>query len=316
MPPSRLRHLSPLSAALVALLLAGGALAAQPEPPPQAADAELRALDARARGGDAQAQLDLADAYGDVPFDRPTDVARASVWYRLAAAAPDIAIRRQACAALGTLEAGGMGWPENVTAALPWYHCAADLGDAQSQFNLGLLYDEGVDVPADTAEATRWYQRAAQGGLVLAVERLGAMAERGGDRDAAARLYGEAAAKGDIAAAQALARMKRGEPTSQVTGIGLAAQPQDPATVKPRPKLAPGQPRTPPAGVDEDGLRLIQQRLRELGYLKGAVDGRPGARTANAILAYEVAHPTVWDETAPPPDGWPSRDLLAKLSRR
>ncbi|MEA1650231.1 SEL1-like repeat protein [Nitrospirillum sp. BR 11164] len=309
--------LPPYIPALAILLLAGTALAApDPEPPPTGADAGLLALDARARAGDAQAQLDLADAYGDVPFDRPTDVARASAWYRLATAAPDKDIRRRACAALGTLEAGGMGWPENVTAALPWYRCAADLGDAQSQFNLALLYDEGVDVPADTPQAVRWYHRAAEGGLVLALERLGALAERDHDRDGAVRLYGEAAAKGDIAAAQALARLQHGGPSPQVVGIGLAAQSQDPATVKPPPKPVPGQPRTPPATVGADGLRLIQWRLRDLGYLHGPADGRLGARTANAILAYEVAHPAVWDETAPPPDGWPSRELLAKLSRR
>ncbi|TWB21273.1 Sel1 repeat-containing protein [Nitrospirillum amazonense] len=310
--------LPPYIPALALLLLTGTALAAPDAPPPTpptAADAGLLALDARARAGDAQAQLDLADAYGDVPFDRPTDVARASAWYRLAAAAPDTDIRRQACAALGTLEAGGMGWPENISAALPWYRCAADLGDTQSQFNLALLYDEGVDIPADTPQAVRWYRRAAEGGLVLALERLGALAERDHDRDGAARLYGEAAAKGDIAAAQALARLKRGEPSPQVVGMGLAAQSQDPATVKPPPKPVPGQPRTPPAAVGGDGLRLIQRRLRDLGYLHGPADGRLGARTANAILAYEVAHPAVWDETAPPPDGWPSRDLLARLAR-
>ncbi|MDG3442134.1 SEL1-like repeat protein [Nitrospirillum amazonense] len=304
--------------ALAILLLAGTALAApsgMPEPPPAGADAGLLALDARARAGDAQAQLDLADAYGDVPFDRPADVARASAWYRLAAATPDPVLRRQACAALGTLEAGGMGWPENIAAALPWYRCAADLGDVQSQFNLGLLYDEGVDVPADAAQAEAWYRRAAEGGLVLALERLGALAERGHDRDAAARLYGEAAAKGDVAAVHALARLKRGGPSPQVVGIGLAAQSQDPATVKPAPRPVPGQPRTPPAAVGADELRLIQQRLRDLGYLHGPADGRLGARTANAILAYEAAHPAVWDETAPPPDGWPGRDLLARLSR-
>ncbi|TWB46497.1 SEL1-like repeat protein [Nitrospirillum viridazoti] len=308
----------PHSPALAILLLAGTALAApgMPEPPPAGAGADLLALDAQARAGDAQAQLDLADAYGDIPLDRPTDVARASAWYRLAAAAPDADIRRRACAALGMLEAGGMGWPENVTAALPWYRCAAELGDTQSQFNLGLMYDEGVDVPADASQAVRWYRRAAEGGLVLALERLGALAERAHDRDAAAHLYGEAAAKGDVAAAQALARLKRGGPSPQVVGIGLAAQSQDPATVKPPPKPVPGQPHTPPAAVGADGLRLIQQRLRDLGYLHGPVDGRLGARTANAILAYEAAHPAVWDETAPPPDGWPSRDLLARLARR
>ncbi|WP_049974251.1 SEL1-like repeat protein [Azospirillum sp. B4] len=323
MPLPALRRLLP-AAGLAALLLTSPAPAAttepQPDPPPPGAEAELLALDARARGGDAQAQLDLADAYGDVPFDRPTDMVRARAWYRLAATAPDDDIRRRACLALADLEAGGMGWPEDVTAALPWYRCAADLGDAQAQFSLGLLYDEGVDVPADATQAAGWYRRAAQGGLALALERLGDLYERGvggpPDPPAAARWYERAVAEGDPAAATALARLKRGGRSPVVVGVGLAAQPQDPATVKPAPKPAAGQPRTPPAAISPEGLRLVQQRLRDLGYLKGPADGRLGARTANAILAYEVAHPPIWDEAAPPPDGWPGRDLLARLARR
>ncbi|MEE3626805.1 peptidoglycan-binding protein [Nitrospirillum sp. BR 11752] len=312
-----LRRPLPAIAGLMALMLAGAALASPPLPesPPKEADAALMTLDSRARGGDAQAQLDLADAYGDVPFDRATDVARASAWYRLAATARDGAIRRQACAALGMIEAGGMGWPENVAAALPWYRCAAKLGDVQAQFTLGLLYDEGVDVPPDGARARAWYRRAARGGLVLALERLGALAERTGDRAGAARWYARAAAQGDTAANQALARLRRGGRAPELVGVALAAQTQDPATAKPPPQLAPGQARTPPPAVDRDGLRLIQRRLHALGYLTAPADGRMGARTANAILAYQVAHPARWDESAPPPDGWPSRDLLARLVR-
>ncbi|WP_186455590.1 peptidoglycan-binding protein [Nitrospirillum pindoramense] len=312
-----LRLTPPAVAGLLALMLAGAALASPPLPesPPKEADAALMTLDSRARGGDAQAQLDLADAYGDVPFDRAADVARASAWYRLAATARDGAIRRQACAALGMIEAGGMGWPENVAAALPWYRCAAKLGDVQAQFTLGLLYDEGVDVPPDGARARAWYRRAARGGLVLALARLGALAERTGDRAGAARWYARAAAQGDTAAGQALARLRRGGRAPELVGVALAAQTQDPATAKPPPKLAPGQPRTPPPAVDRDGLRLIQRRLRDLGYLTAPADGRMGAHTANAILAYQVTHPARWDESTPPPDGWPSRDLLARLVR-
>lgn len=326
MPPARPRRLFHATG-LAVLLLAAHALAApaepppepKPEPPPAGAAADLRDLDARARDGDAQAQLDLADAYGDVPFDRPADMVRARAWYRLAATAQDGRIRARACVALGDLEAGGMGWPENVSAALPWYRCAADLGDAQAQFDLGLLYDEGVDVPADARQAADWYRRAADGGLVLALERLGDLYERGvgggPDRAAAARWYEQAAARGDGDAVRALERLKRGGRSPVVVGVGLAAQPQDPATVKPAPRPVPGQPRTPPAAVGPDGLRLIQVRLRRLGYLMGPADGRMGARTANAILAYEAAHPVAWDDAAPAPDGWPSRDLLARLSR-
>jgi len=38
----------------------------------------------------------------------------------------------------------------------------AEQGDAQAQFNLGLLYNKGQGVPQDYAEAAKWYLKAAE----------------------------------------------------------------------------------------------------------------------------------------------------------
>jgi Sel1 repeat len=38
----------------------------------------------------------------------------------------------------------------------------ADQGDAQAQYNLGVLYDNGLGVPQDDAEAMKWYRKAAE----------------------------------------------------------------------------------------------------------------------------------------------------------
>jgi transposase len=38
----------------------------------------------------------------------------------------------------------------------------AEQGNADAQFNLGVMYDNGEDVPQDHAEAARWYRRAAE----------------------------------------------------------------------------------------------------------------------------------------------------------
>jgi TPR repeat protein len=40
----------------------------------------------------------------------------------------------------------------------------ADQGDAQAQYNLGVLYDNGQGVPQDNGEAMKWYRKAADQG--------------------------------------------------------------------------------------------------------------------------------------------------------
>ena len=40
----------------------------------------------------------------------------------------------------------------------------AEAGDAESQVNLGVMYDTGRGVPQDDAEAVRWYRLAADQG--------------------------------------------------------------------------------------------------------------------------------------------------------
>ena len=49
----------------------------------------------------------------------------------------------------------------------------AEQGNAEAQFNLGLLYDRGHGVPKDKHEALRWYRRAATQGDTFAQNSLG-----------------------------------------------------------------------------------------------------------------------------------------------
>ena len=41
---------------------------------------------------------------------------------------------------------------------------AAEQGDADAQFNLGVSYDNGTGVEQDDSEAARWYRKAAEQG--------------------------------------------------------------------------------------------------------------------------------------------------------
>ena len=62
------------------------------------------------------------------------------------------------------------------------YHAAyeewlplAELGDAEAQYNLGVMYDEGAGRARDLAAAALWYEKAAEQGFVDAQTNLGLM---------------------------------------------------------------------------------------------------------------------------------------------
>jgi uncharacterized protein len=62
---------------------------------------------------------------------------------------------------------------------LKWYRKAADQGNANAQFNLGKMYDDGDGVPQDHAEALKWYLKAADQGNASAQFNLGKMYDNG-----------------------------------------------------------------------------------------------------------------------------------------
>ena len=112
---------------------------------------------------------------------------------------------------LGVMYAEGYGVPQDYVEAGTWYRLAADQGDADAQFNLGVMYAEGYGVPQDAAEAVAWYRLAAERGAHDAQTNLGGMyAEgRGVPQDAAEAVawYRLAAAQGDADAQTNLGTM-------------------------------------------------------------------------------------------------------------
>jgi len=81
-----------------------------------------------------------------------------------------------------------------------WYQKAAEQGDADAQFNLGVRYGCGRGVRQDDVEATRWYRKAAEQGYSDAQLSLGFMYVNGRgvkqDDVQAARWYRKAAEQG------------------------------------------------------------------------------------------------------------------------
>jgi TPR repeat protein len=61
----------------------------------------------------------------------------------------------------------------NFAVALDKLKPLAEHGNADAQFNLGLMYREGKGVPQDVKEATAWLSKAAEQGQAEAQENLG-----------------------------------------------------------------------------------------------------------------------------------------------
>jgi TPR repeat protein len=58
----------------------------------------------------------------------------------------------------------GRGVPQDYVESLKWYRMAAEQGHANAQLFLGLMYKKGKGIPQDDAESVRWYRMAAEQG--------------------------------------------------------------------------------------------------------------------------------------------------------
>ncbi|WP_277600823.1 tetratricopeptide repeat protein [Eikenella corrodens] len=65
-------------------------------------------------------------------------------------------------------------WADNASDFRQTLHLA-EQGNADAQYNLGVMYDNGQGVRQDYAEAARWYRKAAEQGYAKAQYNLGSM---------------------------------------------------------------------------------------------------------------------------------------------
>jgi len=73
---------------------------------------------------------------------------------------------------LGLMYETGQGVAQDYRRAAQWYEKAALQGHAQAQYQLGNLYREGLGVEESLIEAEQWWQRAAAQGIALARRQL------------------------------------------------------------------------------------------------------------------------------------------------
>ena len=90
----------------------------------------------------------------------------------------DIFIVAIACVLL-TLGPNTQAQQQLTPAALEALEARAESGDAESQYNLGVLYDNGGDFQQDFSEAAAWYRKAAEQGHYPSQSRLGYMYAHG-----------------------------------------------------------------------------------------------------------------------------------------
>ena len=80
---------------------------------------------------------------------------------------------------LGGMYDDGKGVERDDRQAVYWYRNAAQQGDADAQFYLGTMYSDGRGVQKDDEQALFWYRKAAEQGEVNAQAKLGGMYNAG-----------------------------------------------------------------------------------------------------------------------------------------
>jgi TPR repeat protein len=124
--------------------------------PKKAAEWYLKA----AEQGNADAEEMLGLAYF-LNNGVPQDYAKAAEWWRKAA------VQGKSTAAYMLAveyQKGGQGINQDLAEAATWYRKAAELGDYHAEYSLALLYDIGNGVPQDQTQAVALYRDAAAKG--------------------------------------------------------------------------------------------------------------------------------------------------------
>jgi hypothetical protein len=80
---------------------------------------------------------------------------------------------------LGVMYHEGQGMAPDYAEAAKWTRKAAEQGIADAQYNLGVMYYNGTGVPQDYGEAGQWFYKAAEQGIAAAQYNVGYMYYRG-----------------------------------------------------------------------------------------------------------------------------------------
>jgi TPR repeat protein len=76
---------------------------------------------------------------------------------------------------IGVMYEKGKGVPQDYASAMKWFRKAADQGYASAQYIVGDMYDKGLGVTEDYAAALKWFRKAANQSYAPAQTNLGFM---------------------------------------------------------------------------------------------------------------------------------------------
>jgi len=80
---------------------------------------------------------------------------------------------------VGLMYEKGIGVGKDEKEAVAWYSKSAEQGNSAAQYNLGVLYENGLGTGIDYAKANEWYRKASVQGDALAIGNLGMLYVRG-----------------------------------------------------------------------------------------------------------------------------------------
>lgn len=98
----------------------------------------------------------------------PSDTEKNISWHIRAAEAGNI----EAQFLLGVIYYEGENTARDFKEAIRWYQAAAEQGHAEAQYNLGYCYADGQGVGQDMKEAFRWFKKAADQSYEPAIEKI------------------------------------------------------------------------------------------------------------------------------------------------
>ncbi|MBA8877212.1 peptidoglycan-binding protein [Phyllobacterium myrsinacearum] len=209
--------------------------------------------------GFAPAQYRLGN-FSEKGLGVPRDLAKAKTYYQLAAEQGNASAMHNLAVLFA---AGANGAPDNESAAM-WFTKAAELGVKDSQFNLAILSAKGMGVPQNLEESYKWF----------------ALAANAGDKDAGQK-------RDDVAKVMT---------PDQLTRAREATELWKPKVMNPETNAlsTPDEWRESPTttgSVDMGkAIRNIQLILNKNGYDAGGSDGRMGAKTRDAIMAFQKSN--------------------------
>ena len=160
-----------------------------------------------AEAGDAEAQYKLGYVYYyGLRVDQ--DFEQAAEWFAKAAAqgyeSPEFLYL------YSLLFANGYGVEEDSDNAMKLLKKAADLGQAEAQYDLYVKYTYGIGVSPDMKEAQKYLEMAADQEYIPALYKLGETANMAGEYEKAVEWFEKAARQGDASAQYALGMMYMG----------------------------------------------------------------------------------------------------------